>query len=182
MLSCSDLTHWGRDQIDAISQTIFSNAFSWMKVFKFRLRFHWSLFLRVQLTIFQHWFIQWLGAVQATSHYLNQWWLIYRRIYASFGLNELRQLNRDIRPQWVKTTESRWDVTLGSWNALVMFFPLWLFYTYDLMYQILNYYPYHKIASVRVDALNNECFRSAVWEIDSIPSLSIEPSCLVWLH
>ena len=32
----------------------------------------------------------WLGAVQATSHYLNQWWLVYRRIYASLGLNELR--------------------------------------------------------------------------------------------
>ena len=30
-----------------------------------------------------------LGADQATSHYLNQWWLDYRRIYASLGLNEL---------------------------------------------------------------------------------------------
>ena len=29
-------------------------------------------------------------AVQATSHYLNQWWLVYRRIYASLGLNELK--------------------------------------------------------------------------------------------
>ena len=28
--------------------------------------------------------------VQATSHYLNQWWLVYWRIYASLGLNELR--------------------------------------------------------------------------------------------
>ena len=26
---------------------------------------------------------------QATIHYLNQWWLDYRRIYASLGLNEL---------------------------------------------------------------------------------------------
>ena len=26
---------------------------------------------------------------QATSHYLNQWWLDYRRLYASLGLNEL---------------------------------------------------------------------------------------------
>ena len=26
---------------------------------------------------------------QATSHYLNQWWFDYRRIYASLGLNEL---------------------------------------------------------------------------------------------
>ena len=50
------LTHWGRDEIDAISQTTFSNAFSWMKMNEFRLGFHWSLFLRVQLTIIQHWF------------------------------------------------------------------------------------------------------------------------------
>ena len=50
------LTHWGRDKIAAVSQTTFSNAFSWMKMFEIRLRFHWSLFLRVQLTIFQHWF------------------------------------------------------------------------------------------------------------------------------
>ena len=32
---------------------------------------------------------KWLGAEQATSHYLNQWWLFYWRIYASLGLNEL---------------------------------------------------------------------------------------------
>ena len=50
------LTHWGRDKMNAISQTTFSNAFSWMKSFEFRLNFHWSLFLRVQSTIFQHWF------------------------------------------------------------------------------------------------------------------------------
>ena len=29
------------------------------------------------------------GADQATSHYLNQWWLVYWRIYTSRGLNEL---------------------------------------------------------------------------------------------
>ena len=72
-----------------IFQTTFSNAFAWMKMFQLRLKFHWSLFLRVQWTIFQHWFRWWLGAVQATSHYLNQWLLVYLRIYASLGLNEL---------------------------------------------------------------------------------------------
>ena len=72
----------------AIFQT-FSNAFSWMKMYKFRLRFHWSLFPRFQLTIFQHWFRWRLGADQATSHYLNQWWLVWWRINASLGLNEL---------------------------------------------------------------------------------------------
>ena len=76
------LTHWGRDKMAAFFQTTFSNDFSWMKMYEFWLTFHWSLFLGVQLTIFQHWFRLWLGADQATSHYLNQWWLDYRRIYA----------------------------------------------------------------------------------------------------
>ena len=39
-----------------ISQTIFSDVFPLMKMYDFRLRFHWNLFLRVQLTTFQHWF------------------------------------------------------------------------------------------------------------------------------
>ena len=83
------LTHWGRGKMAAVSQTMFSNAFSWMKMYEFRLKFHWIMFLMFQLTIFQHWFRYWLGAVQATSHYLNQCWLVYWRIYASLGLNDL---------------------------------------------------------------------------------------------
>ena len=69
-----------------------SDAFSWITVYKFWLRFHWSLFLRDQLTIFQHWFREWLGTYQVTSHYLNQWWLDYQCIYASLGINELTHL------------------------------------------------------------------------------------------
>ena len=52
----------------AIFQT-YSNGFPWMKMYEFWLKFHRSLFLGVQLTIFQHWFRWWLGADQATSHY-----------------------------------------------------------------------------------------------------------------
>ena len=44
------------DKMATISQTAFSYAFSWMKSFVFWFEFHWSLFLRVQLTIFQLWF------------------------------------------------------------------------------------------------------------------------------
>ena len=51
----NELTHWGRDKMAAIFQTTFSNAFSWMKIHEFPLRFHWNLFPRVQLTKFQHW-------------------------------------------------------------------------------------------------------------------------------
>ena len=68
-----------------IFQTAFSNQFSWMKMCKFRLKIRWSVFPRVQLTLFQHWFIWWCGADQATSHYLNQWWLVYWHIYASLA-------------------------------------------------------------------------------------------------
>ena len=82
-------THWGRDKMAAIFHTAFWNPFSWMKMYKFRLSFHWSLFPRVQLTRFQYWFRWWLGAGQGTSHYLKQWWFVYWRIYASRGLNEL---------------------------------------------------------------------------------------------
>ena len=73
------LTHWRRDEIGNISQT-FPNVFASTKMFEFRLEFHWSVFLRVQLTLFQHWLRYSPGAVQATSDYLNQWWLVYRRI------------------------------------------------------------------------------------------------------
>ena len=106
------LTHWGRDKMTAIFQTTFSNGFSWMKMYEFRLTFHWSLFPGVQLTIFQHWFRKWLGADQATSHYLNQWWLDYRRIYASLGLNELR-------PPKMVAFQIWWPVLRGKTN---MFF------------------------------------------------------------
>ena len=54
-LDGSHLTHWARDKMAAISQT-FSNAFSCIKMYEFRLKFHWSLFSKVQLTIFHHWF------------------------------------------------------------------------------------------------------------------------------
>ena len=61
-----------------------------MKMLQFQLKFHWNLFLSVPWTIFQHWF-RWLGADQRTSHYLNQWWLVYWHTYVSLS------------PQWVNT-------------------------------------------------------------------------------
>ena len=79
------LTHWGWDKMSAMIRTAFSDAFSWMKMYEFRLWFHWRLFLRVKLTIFQHWFRLWLGT--------SQWWLVYWRIYVALGLNELNQHN-----------------------------------------------------------------------------------------
>ena len=81
-----------------IFQMTFSNTFSWMKMYQFRLRFPRILLPRVQFTIFQHWFRYWLGAGQATSHYLNQWWLLYWHIYASLCLNQLKHMH--LPPRW----------------------------------------------------------------------------------
>ena len=72
----------------AIFPTTLLNAFSWMKTFEYRSNCHWNLFLRVQLVILKHWYIWWPGADEATSHFLNQWWLFYWRKYASLGLND----------------------------------------------------------------------------------------------
>ena len=48
------LTHWGRDKMDAISQTTFWRAFSSMKIVECWIDFHWSMFVKVQLTIIRH--------------------------------------------------------------------------------------------------------------------------------
>ena len=75
----------GRHFPDDIFKSIFLNK----NISEFWFRFHWSWFPTVQLTIFQHWIRKWLDAGQATSHYLNQWCLVYWRIYALLGLNDL---------------------------------------------------------------------------------------------
>ena len=54
-----------RCMLHTISQTRFSNVFSWIKMYELRLIFHCSLFTSLELTIWQHWFRYWLGAGQA---------------------------------------------------------------------------------------------------------------------
>ena len=50
------LTHLSLDKMAAISQTTFSNTCLWTKSCVFLFKFHWSLSIRVKLTISQHWF------------------------------------------------------------------------------------------------------------------------------
>ena len=45
----ADLTHWGLDKMAANLPTTLSSALSWMKIYRLRLRFPWSMFPRVQL-------------------------------------------------------------------------------------------------------------------------------------
>ena len=50
------LTHRGWDKIDAIFAGNIYKYIFFNEMYQFRLKFHWDLFLRVRLTIFQHWF------------------------------------------------------------------------------------------------------------------------------
>ena len=74
------LLHWGLIKIVDSLQP-FQNAFSWEKTFVYLFRFHLHLFLRVQLTMGHHWFTQWLGTEQTTSHYLDPWQRLVMHIY-----------------------------------------------------------------------------------------------------
>ena len=79
MMQCGDrftlLKLWARDNMDAILQTIFSNAFSWMKTFfALQTKFQWNMLLGVKFTLSQLCFILWLNAEQTTSHCLKHWW------------------------------------------------------------------------------------------------------------
>ena len=94
------LTHWGRDKMPDTLQMIFSNAFSSVKKLGLWLKFHWSLFPGIQLTISHHWFRWWLGPDQGTSGYLNQWWLSsLMHICITW-------------PQWVNTFNITWFITM----------------------------------------------------------------------
>ena len=105
----ADLAHWGQDQMAAISQTTMSNAFSWKKMLGFRLKFHWSFFPKGRINNIPS--LVWLGAYQATSHYLNRWWLDYRRIYASLGLNELKR-----KLLHISTLDTKNQFEQGQWR------------------------------------------------------------------
>ena len=102
----------------AVVQTTFWNALSWTKIYEFRLRFHWKLFLRFDIYIYierererlmnlpfgechrtslmdsQHWISWWRR--QATSHYLSQHWPISFSPLASL-CHELRRNYGSIR-------------------------------------------------------------------------------------
>ena len=73
---------------------------------------------RLKLIIFQHWFRWWLGADQVTSHCLNQWWLVHRRIHASLGHNELINEGLFVNSLW--PSDTIWQHRSGSTLAQIM--------------------------------------------------------------
>ena len=66
------LSYLTPDRMAAILSDDIFICISWMKSFVFWFKVHWILFLWIQLTKSQHSFRYWLGAEQATSHYLDR--------------------------------------------------------------------------------------------------------------
>ena len=84
-----NLRHWCRDPLAAISELTFSNVFLKQNS-RNSIKVSMKLVPKGLNNNIQHWFRWWLGAGHATSHYLNQWWSVYRRIYASLGFYVLK--------------------------------------------------------------------------------------------
>ena len=83
------LIHWGRDEIDTILQTAFSNVFTWTKMYKLRLRFSLNFVPKVRINNIPA-LVQIMACRRPGDKPLyDQWWLVYCRIYASLGLSEL---------------------------------------------------------------------------------------------
>ena len=81
------LTHLPLHKMATISQSTFWNAFSWMKNFVFWFEFHWSLFLRVQLTIFH--LDSGLAPIRRQAIIWTNAGPVHWRIYAALGGDEL---------------------------------------------------------------------------------------------
>ena len=96
-------THWSLNKMADILPTMFSDTFSWMKIIMFWVKFSWCLFLQVKLSASHHCFRQWLGAKQAPSHFLNQWWpCLWIHIHTTQGtFSETR--NSSPYPRYVTT-------------------------------------------------------------------------------
>ena len=70
-----ELIHRGQDRMAAVLQLHFQMHFLEWKWLCCYSNFT-EMFPVVHLSICQHWLRWWLGAAQATSHYLIQWWPI----------------------------------------------------------------------------------------------------------
>ena len=94
---------WGREKKCRHFPDEISNAISWIKLILLNISLECvpkgpidNIPSSVQI---------WLDAGQVTSHYLNQWWLDFWRIYAALSLNELNTTKTQHNPVIERVTE-----------------------------------------------------------------------------
>ena len=90
------VTHCEWDEMAAILQTTISNEIHWNFLFNFKQNVIYIYSIGSgRLAINYYWFRKWIGAKQATNHYLNQWW---SRLRTHVCITRLRWLNT-LRPR-----------------------------------------------------------------------------------
>ena len=106
-------THRGQDKMANILQMTFWSALSYWKCLNFDQN---STELPCLGSNLQHVFRLWFGTEEATSHYLNHWWL---SLLMHISLN---------RPQWVETNDIYYfPMDLGcqlSWGLWWIYNPI----------------------------------------------------------
>ena len=105
------LTYWGQDKIEAILQTTYSNAFSWVKIFVFWFKLSWSLFAMVQFTINRHLICSDNNLVpnrQQAIIWINDG-LVYWPIYSSPGINVLIRNSTETTTNVIAATGTSWQ-------------------------------------------------------------------------
>ena len=91
----------GRHFADDLFKCIFLNETAWISL-EISLKF----VPKVQI-----------NNIPATRHYLNQWWLVYWRIYASLGLNELTlEIKHDAPTELLNHILRYWRLCVGDWT------------------------------------------------------------------
>ena len=83
------LIRWGREKVVTILQTTFLNWLYWMKNFEFWSQFNRRLHTKVQLTISQHWFREWLVPNRPQAFIWTNDGTAYQCIYVSPSHHEL---------------------------------------------------------------------------------------------
>ena len=100
----------------AIFQTTFSNGFCWMKMYEFRLRFHWIFFHRVLVQI-----MAWRRpGDKPLSEPMMVWLLTHICV---------------IRPQSVKCNIA---MLCGSFWYVVLYMCTFLYWLYEMTFRIIN--------------------------------------------
>ena len=90
-ISGLSLAYWGRDKMAAISQTTFSNAFSWMKMFEFPIKISLKFVPKGPINYISA-LVQIMAWRRPGDKPLSETMMVrlLTHIYASLGLNEFK--------------------------------------------------------------------------------------------
>ena len=156
----------------AVSQTTFSNAFSWMKMYVFLLKFHWSLFLR--------------GPINNISALVQ---VVAWRRSGDKPLSEPMMVGLPThicvtRPQWVKMlalSSQRQQSMFTYINAVFIICLITFYFTVKIgknQSRLARMYSFSSLLSCQSFPRPRQC--KPYWQIWQLPSPGCADHCLLW--